>query len=344
MSLSIKTTRSGKVTTPMMPIGWNNGLGLRDQIKREVKGVHTSRKDSVMSTNDHTLEAQKRFEMMGDGYGSHLRGKSQTRGVDFMRKVDYSGNTGSTSGIGEPLGKVPEVGTKPPQLSIIRDAIRGAESEGLNRQSVFNVKEGISNVKKASYATTTQSRGITKADTSAVRGQDQTLTIETVPTKTYTASSGKKTIRESSSFKFNTNMIQENLKFASKSGTNTLSKFNPRRVDAGKTGQITDRLNISLNSGKKQLPKFETVHDTKELVSKLKAFNVGTTKSDGRVYKRNVTETDVIMKPTRKLADAKIIPVIKRDTSERKDNYTIRNQPLRLNNFQMKSGTFIPTF
>ncbi len=344
MSISIRTTKSGKVTTPMIPDGWNNGLGLRNQIKREIKGIHTSRKDNVFSTNEHVLQAHKRIDMIGEGFGSNLVVKGQERGKDLMRKVDYSGVGGSTAGIGEPLGKVPSISTLVNPLSIIRESIRGSESEGLTRQSVYNVKGQNSN-KIMNQVATSESRGIKIADSSAVRGQADILRISTVPTKTYTSSIGKKSIHESSPFKFKTNMVRDNnITIEGKSGTKTLSKFDLFRTEAGKTGQIANRTKTSASAHKTYLPQYESNHQMKKLDSKIKALDVDARKSDPMIYKRATYEKDVELKPTRRLIESKVTPSIVADKSPKIEKYIIKNERLRLGDYQSKSGAFIPSF
>jgi hypothetical protein len=374
MSISIRTNKSAKVTTPMIPEGFNNGLGMRNQIKRENRGIHTSRKDSVFSTNDHNLQAQRRIDIVGDGYGSGFRVEGQTRGVDFMRTVDYVGSAkgGSTSGIGNPLGQVPTVSRLVNAEAITRESIRGADAEGENRQSVYNISAGGTQKNKYLFATPEQSRGVTIADSSAVHDESVILKVTTKPTKTYTTVVGQVSIHESTPFTFRTDMIKENnLVVDGKSGNNTLSKFEKYKAHSGTSVKLSNRVMVnararetyqpvyekehdikvlpskvyaSVGSGKQYKPKYDTVHELKQLNSTIKATDVVSAKSDPVIRKNIKADVGIQLKQTRKIAEFKVTPKITRNKPTEREPYVIKNPRLRLDSFTMNSGAKIPKF
>ena len=270
MSISIRTNRSGKVTTPMMGEGWRNEVGLRSQIKRESKGVYTSRRDNVFMTNDYTLEAQKRLKMIGTGYGTELRVEGQTRGLDVMRTVDYSGS-GSSSGVGNPLGKTPLLTTVANTDGILRSNIRGAASEGEMRQSVYNIKQAQNNESKYIFATTDQSRPVKAAASSALRDEAAILRITVEPTAIYTKVGALRNIHEGIAFKVNTDMINKNnIILDEKSGVNTQNRFETYKAH-NTINEITKRINVSTKAREQYIPKYETIHELKVLPTKVYA-------------------------------------------------------------------------
>ena len=186
---AIRTTNSKRAPTVNEEMsGWGGDQGLKAQIKAKHVGAFTTRRDSVSMTGTAEKQAMTRINMLNetDQHGSGFRAKNQTRGIPQFRSIDYAGNgssgSNSTAGVGQPLGKVPNISNVNLTTGILRESIRG-ESEAVSHRGVHNVGEGSTTAMRVNYATTEQSRPVQGADTAAYK--DSILNTFVTATSTY---------------------------------------------------------------------------------------------------------------------------------------------------------------
>lgn len=153
--------------------GWSGQKGMKNQIKKESIGMFTKRKVKVGDVQDHTLEAARRMDQVGDEFGSPI--VKFPRGKDYQIEggVDYGTSTAALGPLGKPL-------------LYLNDNVTGgvrSVSEPGSRQSVFNIPTGMAAVGKQQFATNDQVRIIKGPALGTYK--DEILNVNVQPTHVY---------------------------------------------------------------------------------------------------------------------------------------------------------------
>ena len=362
---AIRTTNSKRAPTVNEEMsGWGGDQGLKAQIKAKHVGAFTTRRDSVTMTGDAEKQAMARINMLKetDQYGSGFRAKNQTRGIPQFRSIDYAGNgssgSNSTAGVGQPLGKVPNISNVNVTTGILRESIRG-ESEAVSHRGVHNIGEGSTTAMRVNYATPEQSRPVQGAETAAYK--DSILNTFVTATSTYYSNESTQPFN----MNLTSNINKLNTSLSTGSGISTRTKFDPVNskpvteltdrihTDAGAgistrtkfdpvnskpVTELIERIQISAKSGEKLIPKYETIHLIPSLESKLTADNVISSKNNTRNNVTIKSENKRIQKQTAPLTSFQPQKMIGRNLSSYKQNFKIKPK-ISLGDFSANAGS-----
>lgn len=332
MTISLRTTDSGVFKFGTGMDGWNNGRG-DTRIKKQSFGLFTHRRDSVEKTNDHIRAAEDKITDMGSGYGSNIRSEYQNRGTDYMRKIDYSGQSGNSTSVGLPSGKALTVSEL-----VDRDdmTIAQVHSDTDPLKPAINTGSGTTNPFRTIGSDINLFRPAIIGEINALKESMlySSVAATAVYIPKYNAYDG--------STDLNSNIREDFVRTEATSGTNLLSKF--ARATSHYTSAISDpKIRVATDGIKTYAIQYSNDRSYRDLVSKITAGTV--------VASSHTDLNGSVIAPPAHIKTADTVkafrtnitpPAVEVDASRYGDGFKLRKQTVDMTGYSGESNPTIP--